>query len=101
MDKIKFTMLVQWCITCLRQKDYFEGNELAKLDQMLVNMAQPAPPTKASETDVNELLRCMVTATEDGFIPAIKAYRVLTGAGLKESKDAIKKYRRTFGVVGD
>jgi hypothetical protein len=25
-------------------------------------------------------------------IPAIKAYRLLTGAGLKESKDAVEKY---------
>jgi ribosomal protein L7/L12 len=45
---------------------------------------------KASETDVNKLLYAF--SAGDRKIEAIKAYRSLTGAGLKESKEAIEKY---------
>lgn len=33
---------------------------------------------------------------ENGLIDAIKAYRSLTGAGLRESKDAVEKYRNVI-----
>ena len=56
--------------------------EPAKLSDIL-----PAP--KASAVDVDSLL----AAFHDGNrIEAIKAYRALTGYGLKESKDAVERY---------
>jgi ribosomal protein L7/L12 len=57
----------------------------------LIDVEVPVVTNKVAMEDVNELLRQI--ANPDGFIPAIKAYRVLTGAGLKESKEAIEKYR--------
>lgn len=37
----------------------------------------------------------------NGLIPAIKAYRVLTGAGPKESKDVVEKYRNMKVTAND
>jgi len=47
-------------------------------------------PNKVSEAKVNTLLAAM--GRDGQKIEAIKAYRVLTGLGLKESKDAVEKY---------
>lgn len=44
---------------------------------------------KASCEEVDELLKQMLS---NQLIPAIKAYRVLTNAGLKEAKDAVERY---------
>lgn len=46
----------------------------------------PVAP-KVSETSVNDLLSAVKKGEK---INAIKAYRVLTGSGLKESKDAVE-----------
>lgn len=56
--------------------------EPAKLSDIL-----PAP--KASAVDVDSLLAAFKAGTK---IEAIKAYRTLTGYGLKETKDAIESY---------
>ena len=95
MDKIKFTLMVQWVIACLRNKDYFEGNELAKLDDM-ITAATPNQHVEACKVD--DLLK-QLNAPNGGFIEAIKAYRVLTGAGLKEAKEAIERYRTVPNFV--
>ncbi len=49
-------------------------------------------PNKASEADIQTLMAEMNNPT--GIIPAIKAYRALTNAGLKEAKDAVEKHYR-------
>ncbi len=48
------------------------------------------PANKVSCDSVDELLSNM--GREGKKIEAIKAYRILTGTGLKEAKDAIEKY---------
>lgn len=45
---------------------------------------------KVNASDVDALLAAM--GKEGQKIEAIKAYRTLTGVGLKESKDAVEKY---------
>jgi len=97
MDKIKFTLMVQWVITCLRNKDYFEGNELAKLDDMITAATVTKPNQCVEACKVDDLLKQL--NAPNGFIEAIKAYRVLTGAGLKESKEAIERYRTVPNFV--
>ena len=62
------------------------------LDNMIdVNVPVNTNTITIKCSDVDELLHQL--NKPDGFIPAIKAYRVLTGAGLKESKEAIERYR--------
>lgn len=86
LDKITFARVVKF-ITELRPEIWFDIEELDDL----IDIEVPAAQTKASCADVDELLKQLNDV--DGFIPAVKAYRVLTGAGLKESKEAIEKYR--------
>jgi len=99
MDKIKFTLMVQWVIACLRNKDYFEGNELAKLDDMITAATVTKPNQHVEACKVDDLLKQL--NAPNGFIEAIKAYRVLTGADLNESKEAIKRYRTVPNFVKD
>jgi ribosomal protein L7/L12 len=89
LSRIKFAQLIS---EIARQHAIsMTQNEIQDIDDM-IDVDVPALQTvKASEADVNELLRAMVTP--DGFISAIRAYRVLTGAGLKEAKDAVERYR--------
>lgn len=89
LDKIRFAMLVGY-IQKLSDGP-LSVDEIAAVDNMIdVEMPQPEP-YRATEASVDELLRQI--ASPDGFISAIKAYRVLTGAGLKEAKEAIERYR--------
>lgn len=89
LDKLQFGLLVAY-IGELQQRQGLNGSELNRLDE-IIDIQVPVISNKVAEEDVNELLRQIVNP--DGFINAIKAYRVLTGAGLKESKEAIEKYR--------
>lgn len=86
LDKIRFARVIQF-ITDLRPEAWLD---IEKLDEM-IDVNVPVTSNKVACEDVNELLRQI--AAPDGFLPAIKAYRVLTGAGLKESKESIEKYR--------
>lgn len=45
---------------------------------------------QANASEIDNLLFAM---KDNKFIEAIKSYRSLTGMGLKESKDAIERYR--------
>ena len=56
---------------------------------MTIEVPEPVA-NKAYCADVDNLLMLMNEGTRK--IEAIKAYRILTGAGLKESKDAVEKY---------
>lgn len=91
LDKIKFAKVIAFIVDANRSG--FDDDAIETLDRM-IDVNVPEVKAKADCGDVDELLRCMITATDAGFIPAIKAYRVLTGAGLKESKEAVEKYRR-------
>ena len=88
MDTIRFAQLVNW----LTQKGMVELSigEIRNLFEMIQPQIQthdnrPIVPA----VSVNELLAGMQANQK---IEAIKAYRVLTNLGLKESKDAVEKY---------
>jgi hypothetical protein len=85
LDRFKFARLVQY-ITNLNHQEWLDLNELDKLTEMDV---EPVKTDKVPCELVDELLKRMLLGDK---IPAIKAYRVLTGAGLKESKDAVEQY---------
>jgi ribosomal protein L7/L12 len=87
LDRLKFGKLVAHVVSNgMSQGD----REIEKLDE-LAEFDVPTHNVRVSENDVNELL--IQISSPDGFIPAIKAYRVLTGVGLKEAKEAIERYR--------
>jgi ribosomal protein L7/L12 len=65
-------------------------NEIEDIDN-LVDVDIPEPKNVVDPALVDKLL--LEIGRGEGFIEAIKAYRTLTGAGLKEAKDAIEKYR--------
>lgn len=72
-------------------KSCMTADEIRWLDDHIDINVEPVPLAHAAPNDVNELLRHL--NSPDGFINAIKVYRTLTGAGLKESKEAIERYR--------
>ena len=88
LDKIGFARLISF-IGTLTNRD-LDNDEIEWIDRQ-IDIEAPVAPAKAACADVDELLRQL--NAPDGFIPAIKAYRVLTSAGLKESKEAIERYR--------
>lgn len=90
LDKIKFAKLIgnierQHAIS-------FTENEIEDIDD-LIDISIPIPPVRTLVDCqlVDDLL--LHLNRPDGFISAIKAYRVLTNAGLKEAKQAIERYR--------
>jgi ribosomal protein L7/L12 len=88
LDKIRFAWLIAFVT---KHGATLSSYEIEDIDGMLEFEVQSQPANKVACGDVDELLRQL--NKPDGFIPAIKAYRVLTGAGLKESKEAIERYR--------
>lgn len=86
LDKIKFARLIGM-ITNIAGRT-LDSEEIEAFDYVCDVEVLIA---RVSETDVCELLKQI--NSHDGFIHAIKAYRSLTGAGLKESKEAIERYR--------
>lgn len=87
LDKMTFAKLVKF-ICDLNPENWVD---LEKLDE-LINIDVPVQsPAKANPAEVDELLRAMTDPSS--YIPAIKAYRVVTGAGLKEAKEAIERFR--------
>ena len=88
LDRLKFAKLIGFITS---QVGSMTDWVISDLDDM-IDVDLPAQKVVgANASDVDELLRQL--NAPDGFIPAIKAYRVLTGAGLKESKEAIERYR--------
>src|ERR1700685_723067 len=89
LDKIKFVML------CVKLQSWFDdGKRLLSqydIEELEHFFDIEVSALKVPASDVDELLRQI--AAPDGFISAIKAYRALTGEGLKESKQAIERYR--------
>jgi len=87
LDKIKFARLIGWLERVhalnLQQVD------IEKLDN-IIDIEVPAVEKQCVSFElVDELLRQMALGNR---IPAIKAYRELCHAGLKESKDAVERY---------
>lgn len=75
---------------CLDKDDI---DELGKLVVDLMPVPANVPSMQratVSEENVNTLLQLMSAKTEK--IEAIKAYRQITNAGLKEAKDVVERY---------
>lgn len=94
LDKIKFAKLIHFIGN--RLNTHLNDVFIESLDELI---DVDVEPVKTYQVDahlvdahlVDDLLRQI--ANPDGFIPAIKAYRSLTGAGLKEAKEAVERYR--------
>jgi ribosomal protein L7/L12 len=88
LDKIRFASLVGF-LSC-RYALTFTQDDIREVDELIeFEVEQPKAGVVPCGL-VDELLRRMAEGTHK--IEAIKAYRVLTGASLKESKDAVEKY---------
>lgn len=87
LDKIRFAKLLAHCVSNgMTSGDW----EIERLDELTeVNVPEPTPVRVNSE-DIDRLLMLMLQGTQK--IEAIKAYRMMTGMGLKESKDAVERY---------
>jgi len=87
LDKIGFARLIAHCVSNgMTAGDW----EIEKLDELTeINVPQPKLGM-ANVEDVDRLLMLMAQGTQK--IEAIKSYRNMTGAMLKESKDAVEKY---------
>lgn len=87
LERLMFAKVVAHCCSNgLSSGDW----EIEKLDQ-LIEFDVPAPKEGVVSCEsVDKLLQLMHEG--DRKIEAIKTYRTLTGAGLKESKDAVEKY---------
>lgn len=91
LDKLQFARLISFIQACTNRP--FEGNELARIDELCDTHMPPAQVAVVPAALVDELLVAIQTGRNEGFIPAIKAYRTITGVGLKEAKDAVEKFR--------
>lgn len=88
LDRIKFAKLVGW-LSYRFNVQIHEYDDLATLDQLTDVDCQPVEvPGKADPATINELMRAIHAGEK---IAAIKAYRSMTGYGLKEAKDAVEK----------
>ncbi len=86
LDKMTFAKLVAHCISNGMSAGDYEINELDNIaDIIMPNVATD----QVNPSRVDDILKAMAG---DRKIEAIKAYRALTGSGLKESKDAIEAY---------
>lgn len=96
LDRFKFASLVNYIIGLRPEHEL----DLYKLDTLteINGLAEPVNTVPVEKVDY--LLQNI--NRDNGLIEAIKAYRILTGAGLKEAKDAIEKYRNVkVKVVGE
>ena len=86
LDRMKLAKLVAHCCgNGMSQGDW----EIERIDEFC-EFEVPEPVNKASCADIDNLMALMAEGNRK--IEAIKAYRTLTGAGLKEGKDAVEKY---------
>jgi ribosomal protein L7/L12 len=85
LDRIKFARLIG-AITNIANRT-MSVDEIDCIDYLTEINVEPVSVPYADAAIVNDLLKAM----KDGQkIAAIKAYRSLTGLGLKESKDAVE-----------
>lgn len=86
LDKIKFAQVVAYIGELKPELSV----DVHALDIMIdIDVTPVEVPGKANPADINELMRAIHAGEK---IAAIKAYRIMTGYGLKEAKDAVEKY---------
>lgn len=90
MDKIKFATLIAYIQKLIKLDMQLSYYEIKEIDKM-INEGPQAGLISSEKLDF-----LMGSIRNTNKIEAIKAYRAMTGQGLKESKDAVEKYG--FGV---
>lgn len=90
LDRLKFAELVGYCANRGMPVDRTDVQVLDQLTEM--NVEPVEVPGKADPAMLNELMRAIHAGER---IAAIKAYRGLTGFGLKEAKDAVEQHWNT------
>ena len=90
LDRIAFGRLVGHCVSNGMTAGEWEIEQLDRLTD--INVPEPKPGM-ANVEDVDRLLMLMLQGTQK--IEAIKLYRMMTGQGLKEAKDAVERYWRS------
>lgn len=85
LDRLKFAELIGYVSSFYRM----EKEDIEKIDS-LIDIKVPVQTNHVPCEAVDELLMLMAEGTRK--IEAIKAYRSLTGAYLKEAKDAVERY---------
>lgn len=88
LDKIKFASLIGFI--SYRYHLTITPDDIREMDAIIEVEIPEASRVITNLNDVNDLLKYMAGGTYK--IEAIKAYRNLTGVGLKESKDAVERY---------
>lgn len=91
MDKIKFATLIAYIQSLVMQGNAITHFQVGEID-FQINDGTPAVVIANGE-ELNTLLKA---AADGKLIEAIKAYRVLTGLGLKESKEAVESFMITI-----
>lgn len=92
LDKLKFATLIAYIQSC--DDSYLEPYQIEKIDSLIdINAAPDRIYPKIS--DIEYLLVAIKFGRK---IEAMKAYRSLTGFGLKESKDMIEKHWPTVSI---
>lgn len=87
LDKIKFASFIGF-ISC-RYALTVTQDDIAKMDAIIdIDVTPVEVPGKANPADLDDLMRAIHKGER---IAAIKAYRSMTGYGLKEAKDAVEK----------
>lgn len=92
LDRIAFANLVRYIAGLRPEYDI----DLYELDALIEIKVEPVADIRVSVDAVNELLAAF--NVEGKLIEAIRAYRSLTGAGLKEAKDAVEHYRNLKAI---
>jgi len=89
LDKIKFARLIGY----LAQKVPLHSSEIEAIDNLIdIEVPMPIEHHYPKSDDIDRLDRLMMLMVEGTRkIEAIKTYRILTGYGLKESKDAVER----------
>lgn len=88
LDKIKFATLIGYISRAAGVT--FSVSEIVEIDD-IIDMPIPEPTEKViNVADLHVLMALMQEGTK--MIDAIKQHRMMTGCGLKESKDAVDKY---------
>ena len=90
MNINKFASLVSW-LTHVTGEEFYED----RVNELYGRIVASIEPVPVSDLQVNpDVLDALLALLQEGTykIEAIRYYRMMTGAGLKESKDAIEKY---------
>lgn len=91
LDKIRFARLICYIQGYLSDnKSTLSDYDLEDIDNACQFELPQSDVIHPEVSDVNRLMELMAAGTQK--VEAIKSYRILTGLGLKESKDAVEKY---------